>query len=390
MTFPTSGFSAAKLLSLLAEARAELDAFAACLPHHAWLGPRAAILNPPLWEYGHIIWFQERWCLRQQDDGTVSSSRVKHADALYDSSQVAHDTRWDLPLLNREALEEYGTGVFQDVADKLGRSTPDDPVFYFAELCLYHERMHLEAWWMMAQHLGYAPPTALVLPDALPRQGPRRMIAAGAIELGADDSRFRFDNEKARHTVNLPAFAIDLQPVSQGAFLEFVEADGYAARHHWSGDGRIWLKESGARHPLYWRKENDGWQVRRFHQWLPLATGEPMLHLNRFEAEAYAAWRSARLARAAEWQRASQERDFQWGHGWEWCADAFAPYPGFSPDPYRDYSGPWFHSHWELRGGGPVTHPLLKRAGFRNFYLPERRDPFAGFRLAWDGQTNPE
>ena len=61
------------------------------------------------------------------------------------------------------------------------------------------------------------------------------------------------------------------------------------------------------------------------------------------------------------------------------------PYPGFSPDPYRNYSAPWFHSHWELRGGSPVTHPLLKRAGFRNFYLPHRRDPFTGFRLAWDG-----
>lgn len=384
MRFPTSGFSAAKLLALLAEARADLDAFAACLPDHAWQGPRAAILNPPRWEYGHIVWFQERWCLRQQVDETVSPSRVKSADALYDSSQVAHDTRWDLPLLDGEELKAYGTGVFEKVMEKLERAAPDDPVFYFAELSLYHERMHLEAWWMMAQHLGYRPPAIPALPTDLPTHSPRRMLAAGVIEMGANGGGFHFDNEKSRHAVSLPAFAIDLQAVSQGAFLEFVEAGGYADSDLWPSAGLAWLMQSGARHPVYWRRQDQHWQVRRFDRWQPLEMGEPMLHLNRFEAEAYANWRGARLPSASEWQRASKEQDFHWGHGWEWCAHAFAPYPGFSPDPYRDYSSPWFHTHWELRGGSPVTFPLLKRVGFRNFYLPHRRDPFTGLRLVWD------
>lgn len=384
MRFPTSGFSSAELISLLHAARADLDAFAACLPDPAWLGPRATILNPPLWEYGHIIWFQERWCLRQQDDSTVSPSPLKQADALYDSSQVAHDTRWDLALLNRDALAGYGAEVFLRIADKLNRAAPGDPVFYFTELALYHERMHLEAWWMMAQHLGYRPPAALVLSNELPRQSSRLAISAGTIELGTNGGNFHFDNEKSCHGVSIAAFSIDAQPVSQGAFLEFVEAGGYAEPRHWSGEGQAWLMQSGARHPVYWRKQDTDWQVRRFDQWQPLAPGEPMLHLNRFEAEACAAWRGARLPSATEWQRASMEQDFVWGHGWEWCAEAFAPYPGFSPDPYRDYSAPWFHSHWELRGGGPVTHPLLKRSGFRNFYLPERRDAFTGLRLVWD------
>lgn len=384
MSFPTSGFSAARLVSLLREARADLDAFAACLPEHAWIGPRAAILNPPLWEYGHIIWFQERWCLRRQDDDSALPSRLQGADALYDSFRVAHDTRWDLPLPDRAVLEGFGTGVLQDVADKLARASMGDPIFYFAELALYHERMHLEAWWMMAQHLGYRPPAAVSLPDGLPRLSPRRTIPAGMIELGADGSSFCFDNEKSRHTVELPAYAIDLKPVSQGAFLEFVEAGGYERLNGWSDEGQAWLFQTGARHPAYWRRQGNDWQTRRFDRWQPLAPGEPMLHLNFYEAEAYAAWRGARLPSAEQWQRASQEKDFVWGHGWEWCADPFMPYPGFSPDPYREYSSPWFQCHWELRGGGPITHPLLKRSGFRNFYLPERRDPFTGLRLVWD------
>ena len=105
-----------------------------------------------------------------------------------------------------------------------------------------------------------------------------------------------------------------------------------------------------------------------------------MLHVNRHEAEACAAWTGRRLPAAEQWLRATQRPEFRRGMAWEWLRDAFAPYPGFSPDPYRDYAQPWFHTHGELRGGGPVTDPSLKRPGFRNFYLPERRDPFAGFR----------
>lgn len=384
MSFPTSGYSAEALLDLLSNARAGLDGIAACLPEDAWLGPRASIINPPQWEYGHIIWFQERWCLRRQANGAVAPSRVRQADALYDSSTVAHDTRWDLPLLDRSALRDYATGVFHDVKHKLRHAAPGDPVFYFAELSLYHEHMHTEAWWMQSQYLSYPPPVGLGLPAHLPRQSPRIDIPACTVELGADDSRFRFDNEKTRHTVNLPAYAIDLQPVSQGAFVEFVEAGGYENLDCWSEEGQAWLFQTGATHPLYWRKRGNAWHVRRFQHWGPLAPGEPMLHLNFHEAEAYAAWRGASLPSAEQWQRASEEPDFVWGLGWEWCADPFIPYPGFSPDPYRDYSSPWFQCHWELRGGGPVTTPLLKRNGFRNFYLPERRDPFTGLRLVWD------
>jgi EgtB-related family protein len=105
-----------------------------------------------------------------------------------------------------------------------------------------------------------------------------------------------------------------------------------------------------------------------------------MLHVNRFEAEAFAAWRGRQLPTAAQWLRATAHPAFRWGMAWEWLRDPFAPYPGFAPDPYHDYSEPWFHTHGELRGGGPVTDASLKRPGFRNFYLPERRDPFAGFR----------
>jgi iron(II)-dependent oxidoreductase len=68
------------------------------------------------------------------------------------------------------------------------------------------------------------------------------------------------------------------------------------------------------------------------------------------------------------------------GNVWEWTADDFQPYPGFAPDPYREYSQPWFGWHKILRGGCLATQPRLLRNTWRNFYTPDRRDVWAGFR----------
>lgn len=377
-TRPVSGHSADQLIDRLAQARGRLHALIDCLPAHGWLGPRADHLNPPLWEYGHIVWFRERWCLRAQSDGAFAPSLLAGADGLYDSSAVPHDTRWDLPLLMPAAIDDYAQRVDAAVAARL-RNGFDDALAYFAELCLYHELMHIEAWWMAFQDLGNVPPVWPAM--ACDASATRVAFAEGEAELGSGpDEGFIFDNEKWRHPVPVPAFDIDANPVTEAAFAGFVEAGGYQSWAGWSDDGWAWRQASGALHPVYWRREEGGWQVRRFDRWLPLSEEAPMLHVNRFEAEAFAAWRGRQLPTAAQWLRATGHPEFRWGMAWEWLRDPFTPYPGFAPDPYQDYSEPWFHTHGELRGGGPVTDSALKRPGFRNFYLPHRRDPFAGFR----------
>jgi len=65
---------------------------------------------------------------------------------------------------------------------------------------------------------------------------------------------------------------------------------------------------------------------------------------------------------------------------WEWTASTFSPYPGFSADPYRDYSEPWFGTHRVVRGASFATPRGLVDPKLRNFYLPERGDVFIGFR----------
>ena len=66
--------------------------------------------------------------------------------------------------------------------------------------------------------------------------------------------------------------------------------------------------------------------------------------------------------------------------GWATSATDFRPYPGFTTDPYKEYSAPWFETHKILRGGCWATRSRLIRNTWRNFYTPDRGDVFAGFR----------
>ncbi|HVF64682.1 MAG TPA: selenoneine synthase SenA [Casimicrobiaceae bacterium] len=348
--------------------------------------PRLPTVNPALWELGHLGWFQEFWCRRYRRDdprGVTTSSRLRDADSFFDSGSVPHATRWDLRLPSLAGIHDYLAQTLDDTLSALQRS--DGAHRYFFELALYHEDMHGEALLMTLQSLGLPAPSNVSRKPALFDESGDIAIPGGAIRLGSerndDERRFVFDNEKFAHDVDVPAFRIARRCVTDVEFAEFVEAGGYMTPGLWSNEGRAWLRSAQRQAPAWWRRTSGGFEKRRFERWLPLAADEPVEHVNAFEAEAWCAWAGRRLPSEAEWEKAAtSERLSGRGIAWEWTATPFAPYPGFVPDPYEAYSAPWFHDHRVLRGSSWATPPRLAHSKFRNFYRPERHDPFAGLR----------
>ncbi len=83
------------LATLLHDAHNRTRALVDGLDVDQLMGPRLAIVNPLLWEIGHVGWFYEHFVLSELDG---RGSYIDGSDALYDSMKVAHGTRWDLDL----------------------------------------------------------------------------------------------------------------------------------------------------------------------------------------------------------------------------------------------------------------------------------------------------
>lgn len=353
------------------------------------------VLNLPLWELGHIGWFEEYWLSRNPDrlrgaacDPGVgrTTSVLAEADRLYDSSNVPHTRRWLLELPSAEATRAYLSEVRESTLGLLRESGGSDDDLYFFRLVLLHEDMHREAWHFVAQHLGID--LGLAMTGRAPKAAKARgewHVPAGTHSLGMSGAGFAFDNELSAHPVDVADFSIDRAPVSWGRFLPFIESGGYESESLWTTSGWAWQTRQGRAHPLHLRRTERGWQQQRFGEWVALDPDSPALHLSAHEAAAWCRWAGRRLPTEAEWEaaalRAAEQHElFEWGEVWEWTASPFAPYAGFAPHPYRDYSQPWFDGRPVLRGGSFATTPRMKHPRYRNFFPADRNDVFAGFR----------
>ncbi len=423
--------TAAELLAHLDDAHARTLRLITDLSPDQMLGPRLPIVNPPIWEVGHLAWFNEYWVLRNLDRRTPL---MIAADSLYDSSAIAHDRRWDLPLPSVADTLAYLQAVKDTLGQRLrghGNSVPEKDAYFYL-LVIFHQDMHTEAFTYMRQTLGYPAPAGAFAKSMSDGPLPGDLdVPGGRFLLGAAPTRsFVFDNEKWAHPVELAPFRIARAPVTNMEFASFVDDHGYHRREFWDNPGWEWRMQAGMEAPKYWRRNGADWEMRRFDRWTVLAPHAPVMHVNWHEAQAWCRWAERRLPTEAEWEMAAacevagghvdgtRKRRYPWGNEpptethanlngraltsidvaalpqgdsafgcrqmignvWEWTASTFEPYPGFSPDPYRDYSEQWFGTRKVLRGGSWATPARLVWNSWRNFYTPDRNDIFAGFR----------
>ncbi|HEV2777403.1 MAG TPA: SUMF1/EgtB/PvdO family nonheme iron enzyme [Solirubrobacteraceae bacterium] len=331
------------------------------------------LMSPLDWDLGHVAAYEDLWIVHRHGGGALL--RPDLAD-LYDAFETPRAVRGDIPFLRGQAVFDYIAAVRERAVEVLDHVGPGDGTLF--ELVIRHEAQHNET---MRQTLFLAG-----LPGGRPVAAPRGAravreddwidVPGGPFEMGAGPAGFAFDNERPRHRVDVGAFRIARRPVTNGTWLRFCEGGGYERREWWSDEGWAWKEEYDITHPEGWTADG------------PIRPDRPVMHVSWFEADAFARSQGARLPTESEWEKAStwtQEPLEQIGEAWEWTTSPFGGYPGFVAHPYREYSEVFFGERYRvLRGGSWATEPRVRSPTFRNWDLPQRRQIFAGVRLAKD------
>lgn len=354
----------------------------------------AAFVSPPKWHLAHTSWFFETFVLLPYAEGyRVFNPNYNFIFNSYYEALGDRLLRTDRGNLSRPSIDEvkqYRSHVDNAMQDFLSSDVePDAKISNIIETGLQHEMQHQELLFSDIKYiLGHNPLYPAYDPDAredrpglVSTQSDIRM-EEGIYEIGYKDEGFSFDNEHGRHKVYLASYAISAAPVTYGEYIKFIEAGGYDDHTYWHADGWDWLSSSGARAPLYMEKVDGVWMRYTLSGRVEVNLDCPVMHVNFYEASAYAAFAGRRLPTEAEWEAASER--FQWGQSWEWTGSAYLPYPGYMQPKgaVGEYNGKFMVNQMVLRGASPATFPGHSRASYRNFFQPLHQWQFTGIRTA--------
>lgn len=421
----------------LLTARRRTSLLTSCVDEGELTSQHSPLMSPLVWDLAHIGNQEEQWLLRAVAGREAMRPEI---DPLYDAFEHPRAERPKLPLLAPSEARGYAAEVRGRALDVLeGASFEPDGTqqltrsgFAFGMIA-QHEQQHDET--MLITHQLRTGAAALTAPDPEPLSEPfggpaEVLVPGGPFTMGTTAEPWALDNERPAHTRLVPAFHIDTTPVTNAAYLEFIEDGGYRDARWWAPRGWAMVREGDFEAPLFWRREAGTWLRRRFGVTEAVPPDEPVLHVSWYEADAYARWAGRRLPTEEEWEKAARfdpasgrSMRYPWGDAdptpsranlgqhhlrpapagsyatgesplgvrqligdvWEWTSSDFLPYPGFVAYPYREYSEVFFGpDHKVLRGGSFAVDAVVCRGTFRNWDLPIRRQIFSGFRTARD------
>lgn len=350
-------------------------------------------LSPIGWHLGHCVYTEEYWIKDQLLGMRTISDSLK---SIYVPELSQKQLRGSA-LPEKQELLGWAKSTQAENRDLLILASHENTAHpllnsnYLFHFLVQHYSQHIETMMMILTEIqiqninsNYKPDNSII---ATQQNKECLTIESGTFKIGSPETIFPYDNEQPEHIVQLDSFNIARSPVSNSEFLAFMETGAYSTNTHWSEAGWKWYQIKQQNHPHHWQHNNSGdWFGVDHLGPYTLDAQDAVYGLNYFEAAAYAKWAGARLPHEYEWETAiKNDPSLKKTSVWEWCNNTFHPYEGFSAYPYAGYSTPYFDKqHYVLKGGGRYTKTRIKRPGFRNYYLPDKRHIFAGLRLIYN------
>ncbi len=375
-------------------------------------------VSPPKWHLGHTTWFFESFILSPHLSGykVFNDSYAFVFNSYYESkgSRVIRTDRGNLTRPSVQDIMLYRKYVDEHMTTLLERE-PSEEIMNLLELGLHHEQQHQELLLYDIKFiLGNNPLFPVYMKNGESRnvREPGEMnwleIEEGNYEIGHKGDGFSFDNEHGLHKVYLHGARIGDRMVTNKEYLDFMEDGGYTYFGHWLSDGWAWVQSNDIKSPLHWHRVDNQWMMYSLNGGLKeIDPAAPVSHISYYEAAAYAKWAGKRLPTEFQWEAACQQygrpelgnfserntleakpaegdNNQLFGDLWEWTASAYLPYPYYKvPDgAVGEYNGKFMVNQMVLRGGSHATPSDHIRATYRNFFYPNHRWLFNGFRLA--------
>lgn len=348
-------------------------------------------VSPPKWHLAHSTWFFETFVLSafSQDYKVFDPDFGFLFNSYYNSlgERVLRANRGNLSRPTSAEVLIYRAYVDAKLVDFLERTELSEVQTEVIELGLQHEMQHQE---LLLTDIKYILGMNPIFPEydnqtltdiVIESETGYIKVSEGVYPVGFDGNSFCFDNELGRHNVYLHDFQISKSLVTFSDYIEFIDAGGYQNFKLWHAEGWDWVNKNQIKSPMHMYKVNGDWMRYTLSGFNKVKGEEILLHVNYYEASAFAAWKGMRLPTEFEWEIASKQLD--WGKAWEWTNSAYLPYPKFNiaDGAIGEYNGKFMINQMVLRGASEATFPGHSRATYRNFFHPHLQWQFSGIRL---------
>lgn len=379
------------ILQLFQKTRAATVSLCEPLQTEDYIPQPVDFASPPKWHLSHSTWFFEEMILKK----FVPDYKIfdPHFSFLFNSyyhtvgERAIRNERGTITRPTVKEVYQYRQYV-DDHMEILLRNPASPDLEELIILGINHEQQHQELLITDLKHTFSYNPIYPVYKENFNLTAQQNeeegwlKISEGIYEIGFEGEGFHFDNEKGRHRVFLHDFEISKSLVTNGDFIEFMEAGGYENFKFWLDEGWSWVTENNIKSPLYWKKIDRKWYSYTLEGLKPIELHDILTHISFYEAQAFATWKGLRLPTEFEWEAAADQ--LNWGKRWEWTYSAYLPYPRFqiAEGAVGEYNGKFMVSQMVLRGSSTATPEGHERKTYRNFFHPKHRWQITGIRLA--------